>query len=67
MQVDIKVESELKCVLLAVAGANQLVESPAPYDIDLGRLECLSLSPSHANPLSPSALTLTRWCLPLSR
>ena len=61
MQVDIKVESELKCVLLAVAGANQLVESPAPYRIDLGRLECLELSRSHPFPLARSAVTITLW------
>jgi len=66
MQVDIKVESELKCVLL-VAGANQLVESPAPYRIDLGRLECLELSRSHPVPLTRSAVTITFWSRPLSR
>jgi hypothetical protein len=36
MQVDIEVESELCCVLILVAGANQLIESPAPYRIHLG-------------------------------
>ncbi len=53
MQVDIEVESELDCVLILVAGANQLIESPAPYHIHLGLLECLELSRSHPFPLDP--------------
>ena len=56
MQVDIEVESELYCVLILVAGANQLVESPEPYDIHLARFECLELSRSHPFPLDPQCL-----------
>jgi hypothetical protein len=41
MKVDIEVESELYCVLMLVAGANQLIESPTPYDVGLGHFECL--------------------------
>jgi hypothetical protein len=37
MQVDIEVEGELDCVLILVAGANQLVESPACASVQ----ECL--------------------------
>ena len=55
MQIDIEVESELYCVLIVVAGANQLIESPAPYHIHLGHFECLELSRSHPFPLARSA------------
>ena len=51
MQVDIEVESELYCVL--IVGANQLIESPAPYHIHLGHFEYLELSRSHPFPLDP--------------
>jgi hypothetical protein len=47
------VESELDCVLIVVAGANQLIESPAPYHIHLGHFECLELSRSHPFPFDP--------------
>ena len=53
MQVDIEVESELYGVRILVAGANQLIESPAPYRIYLGRFECLELSRRHPFPLDP--------------
>ena len=53
MQVDIEVESELCCVLIVVAGANQLIESPAPDHIHLGHFEDLELSRSHPFPLDP--------------
>ena len=53
MQVDIEVESELDCVPILVAGANELIESPAPYRINLGRVECLKLSRSHPFLLDP--------------
>ena len=53
MQVDIEIKSELYCVLIVVASANQLIESPAPYHIHLGHFECLKLSRSHPFPLDP--------------
>jgi hypothetical protein len=66
MQVDIEVESELHGVLILVTSANQLIESPAPYRIDLGRVECLELSRSHPFPLTRSAVTITLWSRPPS-
>jgi hypothetical protein len=53
MKVDIEVESELYCVLMLVAGANQLIESPTSYDVGLGHFECLELSRSHLFPFDP--------------
>jgi hypothetical protein len=67
MQIDIEVESDLYRVLILVACANQLIESPAPYCIDLGRLECLELGRSHPFPLIRSAVTITLWSRPPSR
>ena len=67
MQVDIEVEGELYCVLILVAGANQLIESPAPHRIDFGRLECLELSRSHLFPLIRSTVTITLWSRPRLR
>ena len=33
MKVNIEVKSELYCVLGLVTGANELIESPTPYDV----------------------------------
>ena len=67
MKVDIELERELHCVLILIAGANQLIESPASYHIDLGRLECLELSRSHPFPPWPAiAVTITLWSRPPS-
>ena len=56
MKVDIEVESELYCVLMLVAGANQLIESPTSYHVGLGHFECLELSRSHLFPFDPAML-----------
>ena len=53
MKVDIEVESELYRVLILVAGANQLIESPTPYDVGLGHFGFLELSRSHLFPFDP--------------
>jgi hypothetical protein len=53
MQIDIEVESELYRVHILIAGANQLIEPPAPYRIHLGPFECLELNRSHPVPLDP--------------
>ena len=50
MQVDVEVKSELYRVLIVVAGANQLIESPTPYHIHLGHFKCLELIRSHPFP-----------------
>jgi hypothetical protein len=56
MKVNIEVKSELYCVLGLVTGANQLIESPTPYDVGLGHFECLELSRSHlSSPLTRNA------------
>ena len=53
MKVDIEVKGELYCVLVLVTGANELIESPTPYDVGLGHFGCLELSRSHLFPLDP--------------